>query len=106
MLNATFPIDQEKLRSFTGACNVYRRFIEGFEKWEGPLNEMLRKGSQPDWDCKNTEKLESCQDLRDALGNPPVLALPEGGRQFMLDADARKYSMGVTMLKQQSLENE
>lgn len=67
---------------------------------------MLRKVDEPDLDCPIKEKLESFKDLRDALVNPPVLALKERGRPFMLYTDASKYSMGVTLFKQKSLKNE
>lgn len=46
---ALFPNDKTKIRSFLGAYNVYRRFVEWFLKRSRPLNEMLKKNSEPDW---------------------------------------------------------
>lgn len=46
---ATFPTDIMRLRSFLGACNMYRRFVEGYVTIAKSLTEMTRKKHDPDW---------------------------------------------------------
>ena len=38
------------MKSFLGACNVYRRFVQGFATTAAPLSDMLKKDSEVDWD--------------------------------------------------------
>ena len=47
---ATFPKSVTAMKSFLGACNVYRRFIKGFAKTSTPLTDMLKKDSDVEWD--------------------------------------------------------
>ena len=102
---ATFPRDLTQLRSFLGACNVYRRFIKGFAKIAHPLHQMLTKEGAPNW-LNPTEKQRSAFDsLKEALVRPPVLALPVAGRPFMIDTDASAYQVGATLLQQQDEED-
>ena len=41
----TFPESITQLRSFLGACNVYRRFVKHYSKIASPLSDMLRKNA-------------------------------------------------------------
>ncbi len=41
--------DLTQMRSFLGACHVYRRFLPDMAKLARPLNDMLRKGAEPDF---------------------------------------------------------
>ena len=69
---ATFPRDLTQLRSFLGACNVYRRFIKGFAKIAHPLHQMLTKESAPNWLNPTGQQTEGFESLKDALVSPPV----------------------------------
>lgn len=44
----TFPRTLTQVRSFLGACNVYRRFVKGFARIARPLTDMTRKDAEPD----------------------------------------------------------
>ena len=46
----TFPRTLTQVRSFLGACNVYRRFVKGFAKIARPLTDITRKDADPDFD--------------------------------------------------------
>ncbi len=43
---ASFSKDLTQMRSFLGACNVYRKFVPNMAKLARLLNDMLKKGSR------------------------------------------------------------
>ena len=79
----TFPEDLTQLRSFLGACNVYRRFVKNFAKVATPLSAMLRAGAQNDWKNPTESQIEAFEALKKVLVSPPVLALPKVNRPYI-----------------------
>ena len=98
---AEFPRDMTQLRSFLGACNVFRRFVKGFAKIAGPLNNMLRKDVDPDFDNPTDEQLTAFEALKKALVEPPVLALPRVSKPYVIETDASNYQIGCALLQEQ-----
>jgi Reverse transcriptase (RNA-dependent DNA polymerase)/RNase H-like domain found in reverse transcriptase len=88
------PRTQTELRYFLGLCNVYRRFVPGFAKIAGPLNQMLRKGESPQLGKLSVEQLQAFESLRAKLLHPPVLALPRKQGRYILDTDASDHQIG------------
>ena len=43
------PLNLHEVRSFTGFCSYYRRFIEGFAQIAAPLHELTRKNVRFHW---------------------------------------------------------
>ena len=106
---STFPKHPTAMKSFLGACNVYRRFIKAFAKTSTPLTDMLKKDSGTEWgeDLEPTkEQRHAYETLKEALISPPILALPVRGRPYMIDCDASAYAIGVVLLQQQDEEDE
>ena len=102
--NATFPQTPTQMKSFLGACNVYRKFIRGLAHKSTPLTDMLKKDSGVDWHSPiepDDAQLEAFNALKEALIKPPILALPKKGRPYMIDCDASAYAIGVVLLQQQ-----
>ena len=92
------------MRSFLGACNVYRRFVKNLAKIAAPLSDMLKKDSSTDWDnpIKPTEgQKEAFETFKCRLIEPPILALPKVGRPYMIDCDESKYGICAVLLQQQ-----
>ena len=54
-----FPQTLIQLRSFLGACNVYRRFIAGFAKVARPLSAMLCKDAEIDFAAPTAEQTDA-----------------------------------------------
>jgi hypothetical protein len=49
---------------------VYRRFVPGFAKIAGPLNNLLRKGESPQLGPLNAEQLVAFNSLREKFLHP------------------------------------
>ena len=95
----TFPRTLMQVRSFLGACNVYRRFVKGFAKIARPLTDMTRKDAEPDFDNPTEAQLQAFEDLKSKMIAPPILAPPRYGRPYMIDTDVSAYELGCTLLQ-------
>jgi len=100
---ATFPETPTQMRSFLGSCNVYRRFAKDFAHIARPLNEMLTKERLPNFgeQSPTVKEKEAFEALKAILVNPPVLALPRVGKDYIVDTDASAYQVGCCLLQEQ-----
>ena len=96
----TFPRTLTQVRSFLGACNVYRRFVKGFAKIARPLTDMTRKDSDSDFYKPTEAHLQAFENLKRCMISPPILALRRHGRPYMIDTDASAYQVGCTLLQE------
>ena len=98
----TFKIPRTltQVRSFLGACNVYRRFAKGFAKIARPLTDMTRKDADPNYDNPTAAQVQALEDLKSRMIAPPIFALPRYGRPYMIDTDASAYKLGCTLLQE------
>ncbi|KAJ7971439.1 Retrotransposon protein, putative, Ty3-gypsy subclass [Quillaja saponaria] len=91
------PTSVTELRSFLGLANYYRRFVEGYSSRVAPLTELLKKGTVWHWG-------EPCQtafeDMKLAMINDPVLALPDISKPFEVQTDASDYALGGVLLQE------
>ena len=102
----TFPTTLTQVRSFLGACNVYRRFVKGFAKKARPLTDMTRKYSDPDFYNPTELQLQAFENLKKCMIAPPILALPRHGRPYMIDTDASAYQLSCTLLQEHEEPND
>nr|GEX83811.1 hypothetical protein [Tanacetum cinerariifolium] len=73
-----------EVRPFLGLAGYYRRFIENFSKIAKSLTILTQKCKTFNWG----EKQElAFQTLKDKLCNAPVLALPNGPKDFVVYCD-------------------
>ena len=99
--NATFPTDNTGVRSFLGACNVYRRFVKDFSKIARPMTDMTRKDARPDYENPTEAQRTAFETLKSKLVSPPILCLPKLGKRYILDTDASAYQLGCVLLQEQ-----
>ncbi|GJV39195.1 putative reverse transcriptase domain-containing protein [Tanacetum coccineum] len=71
--------------SFLGLAGYYRRFIKNFSKIAKSLTILTQKSKIFDW---GAEQELAFQTLKDKLCNAPVLALPDGPKDFVVYCDA------------------
>ena len=96
-----YPKTLTQLRSFLGACNVFRRFVQNFAKIARPLTMLTRKDASPNFENPTDEELEAFETLKQRMTSPPVLALPRHGKPYIVDTDASAYQLGCALLQEQ-----
>ncbi|GKE94948.1 putative reverse transcriptase domain-containing protein, partial [Tanacetum coccineum] len=75
------PRTSSEVRSFLGLAGYYRRFIENFSKIAMSLTFLTQKSKTFDW---GEEQENAFQTLKSKLYDVPVLALPDGPKDFVV----------------------
>ncbi|GJT16738.1 putative reverse transcriptase domain-containing protein [Tanacetum coccineum] len=79
-----------------GLDGYYRRFIENFSKIAKSLTILTQKCKTFDW---GEEQELVFQTLKDKLCNAPVLALPDGPKDFVEYCDASEIGLGCVLMQ-------
>ncbi|GJS76536.1 putative reverse transcriptase domain-containing protein [Tanacetum coccineum] len=96
------PTTPTEIRQFLGLTSYYRRFIEGFSKIVKPLAKLTQKYVKFDWE----EKVESTfQLLKQKLSSAPILALPEGTKNFVFYCDASHKRLRAVLMQKEKILN-
>ncbi|GJZ37191.1 putative reverse transcriptase domain-containing protein [Tanacetum coccineum] len=85
-----------EVRSFLGLAGYYRRFIEDFSKIAKSLTILTQKSKSFDW---GEEQELAFQTLKDKLCNAPILALPDGPKDFVVYCDASGIGLGCVLMQ-------
>ena len=88
------PKTVKEVRAFVGMTSYYRRYIPHYAEIAEPLTQLTRKHVKFDW---NKQRQDSFDQLKAALINPPVLAVPEFNKNFSLYCDSSSYSIGAVL---------
>ncbi|GJU12005.1 putative reverse transcriptase domain-containing protein [Tanacetum coccineum] len=80
----------------SGLAGYYRRFIKGFLKIAKLMTKLTKKKVKFKWGDKQEETF---QMLKQKLCSAPILALPEGSKDFIAYCDASKKGSVVFALK-------
>ena len=91
------PTKVPQLRSFLGLVNYYRRFIKGYSARAAPLTDLLKKSKAWMWDEKCQQAFE---DLKKAMTEEPVLALPDHTKVFEVHTDASNFAIGGVLMQE------
>ncbi|GJS47350.1 putative reverse transcriptase domain-containing protein [Tanacetum coccineum] len=90
------PKTPTEIRQFLGLAGYYRRFIEGFSKVAMPMTKLTQKKVAFEWSDKQEAAF---QTLKDKLCSAPILALPQGGENFIVYCDASHKGLGVVLMQ-------
>lgn len=94
--NWPVPERVEDLRTFLGFTGYYRRFIPNYAKQVRPLNDLIKRASEKEW-----EWTEECQkafkQLVETLSSTLVLSYPDFTKSFVLNTDASMDGLGATL---------
>ncbi|GJU48957.1 putative reverse transcriptase domain-containing protein [Tanacetum coccineum] len=81
------PKTPTEIRQFLGLAGYYRRFIEGFSKIAKSMTKLTQKGIKFDWGEKEENAF---QLIKQKLCSAPILALPEGSKDFVKELNMRQ----------------
>ena len=88
------PKTVKNVRMFLGMTNFHRRLISNYADKAYGLTKLLRGNTVFAW---GDEQETSFQCLKGALVSPPVLALPDSGKQMVLTCDASDKSVSFNL---------
>ncbi|GJR60023.1 putative reverse transcriptase domain-containing protein [Tanacetum coccineum] len=96
----TSPKSPTEIRQFLGLAGYYRRFIEGFSKIAKPMTKLTQKKVKFEWGDKQEAAF---QLLKQKLCSAPILALPEGSKDFIAYCDASKKGLGAVLMQREKV---
>ncbi|GJR68691.1 putative reverse transcriptase domain-containing protein [Tanacetum coccineum] len=89
-----------EIRQFLGLAGYYRRFIKGFSKITKPMTKLTHNNVKFNW----SEKAEAAfQLLKQKLCSAPILALPEGSKNFVVYCDASRKGLGAVLMQREKV---
>jgi len=93
-MNFPQPTNVKAVQAFLGLVGYFRTFIADFATRAKHLYNLLK---QQITFCWGEEQEQSFNDLKRALQQAPVLALPDFNREFILTTDASGYAIGAIL---------
>lgn len=95
MLHWPVPTTLTEVRAFMGLTGYYRRFVKGYGILTKPLTNLLTL-KQFVWAPAAQEAFD---DIKVAMTQTPVLALPNFEETFTIEADAYLDGIGVVLMQ-------
>ncbi|GJV77416.1 putative reverse transcriptase domain-containing protein [Tanacetum coccineum] len=83
-----------------GLAGYYRWFIKGFSKIAKLMTNLTQKGIKFDWGEKEENAF---QLIKQKLCSAPILALPEGSKDFVVYCDASHKGLGVVLMQREKV---
>lgn len=99
VLNFPQPQNVKQLQGYLGLTSYFRRFMKNYAIKARPLQLLLRKGADFNW---NNECMEAFKQLKKELTTPPVLCVYNPRVETELHMDASSRGFGAILLQKQS----
>nr|GEV64628.1 putative reverse transcriptase domain-containing protein [Tanacetum cinerariifolium] len=99
--NWSAPTTPTEVRQFLGLAGYYRRFVEGFSLISKPLTKLTQKNKKYEWGMEEEE--EAFQTLKQNLCSAPILALPDGTKNFIVYCDASLKGFGAVLMQREKV---
>ena len=80
-----------------GLTGYYRRFIKNYGKIAQPLNMLCKSSGSLKWTLKAEEAFVQ---LKKAMTEAPLLALPDFSQDFVIETDASGNGIGAVLMQQ------
>ncbi|GJV34710.1 putative reverse transcriptase domain-containing protein [Tanacetum coccineum] len=94
------PKSPTEIRQFLGLAGYYRRFIEVFSKIAKPMSKLTQKKVKFEWGDKQEIAF---QLLKQKLCSVPILALPEGSKDFIVYCDASIKVLDTVLMQREKV---
>ncbi|XP_026394978.1 uncharacterized protein LOC113289790 [Papaver somniferum] len=90
------PSTLKELRGFLGLTGYYKKFVKNYGEISKPLTDLLKKNSFL-WTSAATTAFEN---LKTAMSNTPVLALPNFTKPFIVQSYASDACIGAVLIQE------
>jgi hypothetical protein len=88
------PTNVNKVCTFMGFANYYRRYVKGFSVMTKPLNMLLKLDQEWQW---GDEQEQAFVEFKTRLVVAPILRRPIRGRPFQLHTDWNMLGLGAML---------
>ncbi|GJZ95939.1 putative reverse transcriptase domain-containing protein [Tanacetum coccineum] len=94
------PKTPTEIHQFLGLVGYYQRFIEGFSKIAKTMTKLTQKKVAFEWGDKHEAAF---QTLKNKLCSAPILALPQGAKNFIVYFDVSHKGLGAVLMQNEKV---